>query len=376
MTQAVGQGWLIIQLHGGGLALAVATGALFLPTLLIGPSAGALSDHYDRRSILIATQGLQAAIAGIAALLTAAGAIRIWSLVVTALAAGVVFAIDAPARQVYVMELAGGERVAGAISLNEIALNASRAIGPAFGGVVIAVSSVWVCFLINAVSYLPTLAFLVRQPRGAPAASSLRPARQTVRAGARYALTSPPIRACLLMAATAGAIFNVGIVAPLLATRVFHVGGAEYGLMLAAFGLGAVPGAMCAGASGPEPAGPEVRRLGLAAGVAVIACACAPAYPLMLAGLAVVGAVSIWFIARANALVLLSTEPGMRGRVMGVWSAALPGMNPVTGLAIGVSADTWGPRAAYAGVGAAAALTAVAGWHALRQRVALRGGPG
>lgn len=64
----------------------------------------------------VVTQCLQAAIAGTAALLTAVGTIRIWSLVVTALAMGMVFAVDAPARQVYVMELAGGDRVAGAIS--------------------------------------------------------------------------------------------------------------------------------------------------------------------------------------------------------------------------------------------------------------------
>jgi hypothetical protein len=78
--------------------------------------------------------------------------------------------------------------------------------------------------------------------------------------------------------------------------------------------------------------------------------------------------VSIWFIARANALVLLSADASMRGRVMGVWSMALPGMNPVTGLIVGASADAWGPRAAYAGVGVAAIATAAAGWRALRRR--------
>jgi len=345
--------------------------------------AGALSDGRDRRTILIATQSLQAAIAGTAASLTAIGAIRIWVLVVIALAMGMVFAVDAPARQVYVLELVGGEHIAGAISINEVALNASRAVGPAFGGVVIAVTSVWVCFGINALSFLPTLAFLVRQPQRASSSSSSsssgsgsssssgsgsrRPAWRTVWAGACFALARPAIRACLLMAVTAGAALNISVVAPLLATRVFHVGGAEYGLMLAAFGVGAVPGAVCAAASGPTPARQEVRRLGLAVGIAVLACAFAPTYPLMLVGIAAVGAVLIWFIARANALVLLSAEPSMRGRVMGVWSAALPGMNPITGLAVGASADAWGPRAAYAGVGLAAVLTAVAAWRALRR---------
>lgn len=366
-TQAAGAGWLIVQLHGGGLALAVVTGAVFLPTLLFGAQFGALSDRHDRRAILMVTQCLQAAIAGTSAALTATGVMSIGLLTVMALAMGTVFAIDAPARQVYVIDLVGSANIAGAISLNEVVLNASRAFGPALGGVIIAFTSVWVCFLFNALSFLPTLAVLARQ-RPAGRSPSRQAARGSVRAGIRYALAAPPILACLLMAVTAGAIYNVGVVVPLLATKVFHVGGAEYGAMLAAFGLGAVPGAMCAAASGPRPTGPEVRRLGLATGVVVIACACAPQFPLVLAGLAAVGMVSIWFIARANALVLLSTEAGMRGRIMGVWSVALPGMNPVTGLMIGASADAWGPRVAYAGVGVAAVLSAAAGWRALRRR--------
>jgi predicted MFS family arabinose efflux permease len=305
-------------------------------------------------------------LAGTSAALTATGVMTIGLLIGMAFAMGVAFAMDAPARQVYVMGLVGGGSVASAISLNEVVLNASRAIGPAFGGVVISLTSVWCCFLFNALSFLPTLAVLIRQRPAAPGPPR-RAERASVREGIRYALSSPPILATLLMAVTSGSVISVGVIVPLLATKVLHVGGAEYGAMLGAFGFGAVPGAMCAAASGPRPSGPEVRRLALTMGVVVVACASAPDFPLALAGFAAVGATSIWFIARANALVLLSAEPGTQGRIMGVWSIALPGMNPVTGLIVGASADAWGPRAAYTGVGAVAALTAVAGWHALRR---------
>jgi MFS family permease len=337
-----------------------------LPSLLFSPQFGALADRYDRRTILIITQCVMAVLAGTSAALTATGVMTIGLLVVMAFTMGIAFAMDAPARQVYVMGLVGSENVASAISLNEVVLNASRAIGPAFGGIVIALTSVWCCFLFNALSFLPTLAVLILQRSAAP--GPLRRAeRASVREGIRYALTSPPIVATLVMAVTSGSVISVGVVGPLLATKVLHVGGAEYGAMLGAFGFGAVPGAMCAAASGPRPSGPEVRQLALTMGVVVVACAFAPDFPLALAGFAAVGATSIWFIARANALVLLSAEPGMQGRIMGVWSIALPGMNPVTGLIVGASADAWGPRAAYTGVGVVAALAAVAGWHALRR---------
>jgi MFS family permease len=340
---------------------------LFLPSLLFSAHFGVLADRHDRRTILIFTQCMQAVLAGASAVLTATGVMTIGLLIVMAFAMGIAFALDAPARQVYVMGLVGGENVAAAISLNEVVLNASRAIGPAIGGVVISLTSVWCCFLFNAVSFLPTLIVLALQRPAVPAPPR-RAERASVREGLRYALGSPPILACLLMAVTSGSVISVGVFVPLLATRVLHVGGAEYGVMLGAFGFGAVPGAMCAAASGPRPTGPEVRRLALTMGIVVVACASAPDFPLALAGLAAVGATSIWFIARANALVLLSAEPHMRGRIMGVWSIALPGMNPITGLIVGASADAWGPRAAYAGVGVAAALVAVAGWHALRAR--------
>lgn len=139
-----------------------------MPSLLFSPQFGALADRRDRRTILIITQCVMAVLAGTSAALTATGVMTIGLLVVMAFAMGIAFAIDAPARQVYVMGLVGSENVASAISLNEVVLNASRAIGPAFGGVVIALTSVWCCFLFNALSFLPTLAVLILQRPAAP----------------------------------------------------------------------------------------------------------------------------------------------------------------------------------------------------------------
>jgi MFS family permease len=385
-TQAVGQAWLVIQLHGGGLALAVVTGATFVPTLLLGVLLGTLSDRYDRRRLLVATQTAQLLIAGTLAVLTAAGLARIWLLAVFALAMGVAFAVDAPARQIYVLDLVGSDQLTSAISLNEVAINASRVIGPAFGGIVIALTGVWVCFAVNALTFLPALAVLHAQrtlsgggrgpvrttePSGADGEQVSRPSGvpvdpaaggpNRIRDGWVYSWHTPAIRASLLLAVAAGAVYNIGIVVPLMAARVFHVGGGGYGAMLAAFGLGAVPGALLSAVRGSAPRGPEVRHLALAAGLVAAACAYAPTLWLLYLALVAVGASSIWFIARANAFVLLAAAPRIRGGVAGVWTAALPGMNPVTGLVVGAVAGSSGPRVAYAGAGVVmAALAAFA----------------
>jgi MFS family permease len=367
-TQAVGQAWLVVQLHGGGVALGVVTAAVFAPTLVLSAAMSSVADRWDRRRVLVATQCLQIGLATALALVTMAGATTIPLLVGFALALGTVFAVDAPSRQVYVLELVTGEKLSSAISLNEVVLNASRVIGPGMAGAILAVGPVWICFAANAASFVPTLAVLLTQRSRARAIEPSRPQPGHLRAGVRYAFGQGPIRSTLLMAVTAGGIYNLAVVMPLMAKHVFHVDGGDYGLMLAAFGIGAVPGALVSAAGHAMPSGRSVRTLGLLSGLAVVACSRAPTFVSMLVGLAVVGAVSIWFIARANAYVLLTTEESMRGRVMGVWSTAIPGMNPITGLIVGSAAAGLGPRAAYTGVGLAATAAALLGWRALAPR--------
>jgi hypothetical protein len=92
-------------------------------------------------------------------------------------------------------------------------------------------------------------------------------------------------------------------------------------------------------------------------------------FGLELAGLAVTGWLSIWFIARANTVVQLATVPQMRGRVMGLWTMALPGSLLLTGPLVGAVATTLGARAGFGLAGAALLLTAALGWHALSGRV-------
>lgn len=106
-TQAVGQAWLVVQMHRGGLALALVSGAMFVPSLLFAAPLGALIDRFDLRRFLIGTQLAQACIAALLAALTALGFVAIWELAILALATGIVMAADAPGRQVYAIRLAG-----------------------------------------------------------------------------------------------------------------------------------------------------------------------------------------------------------------------------------------------------------------------------
>jgi MFS family permease len=273
-------------------------------------------------------------------------------------------AFDQPARQIYVLEIVGRERTANAIGLNEVVINASRVLGPAAGGLLLVLSGVTGCFFFNAATFVPPLLVLwhFRPAEKAPNRPR-RPGR--TREGLRYVWGQPAIRSTLVMAAASGMLFNLSVALPLVATRVFRLGGGGYGLMLSAFGLGALGGAVLAAIGSSWPSGRTVRLLALVSGVAVILTAGSPDVGAAFAGLAICGFCSIWFIARANALAQLRAAPDMRGRVMGLWTMALPGMNPVTAPLVGLVCDDLGPRQGFGLAGVALVLAAGMAWRAL-----------
>jgi hypothetical protein len=152
---------------------------------------------------------------------------------------------------------------------------------------------------------------------------------------------------------------------PVLATHTFHLGGGGYGLLMSVFGIGALPGALLASAGDGRPTGRRVSVLALATAAAIGGTALAPALWLAMAGLAVVGLLSIWFIAAANTLVQLASGDGMRGRVMGLWTMALPGAQVGTGPFAGWVTQEAGPRVGFALPAMGLAVIAGAGWRAL-----------
>lgn len=368
MTQTVATSWLLLRLTGSSVDLGLLSTCTFLPVLLLSPQAGALVDRVDRRKLLIATQASLCALSAAAAAIVASGVVQAWMLFLIGALTGTVTAPDNTARQVYVVDLVGTQRLASAVSLNEIVLNTSRIVGPAVGGALLATVGVAACCAVNAASYLIPLFVLLTHRRAQSAAPRSTIRQQgpgvSLRDAVRYAWRHGPIRVSLFLAAASGLLFNLGVSLPVLATRVFHLGGGGYGLMMSAFGIGALPGALLA-AGGRQPTGRRVGWLALATAASVLGTAFAPLLWLTIIGLAVVGCLSIWFIATANTLVQIAAAPGMRGRMMGLWTTALPGTSPVNSPFAGWVTQDIGPREGFALSGLALALVSTLGWRAL-----------
>jgi MFS family permease len=363
--QVVAEIWLILTLTGSGVAVGLTTALQFLPMLLVGAWGGALADRVDKHRLLIVTQALMALPALALWGVTASGAVEPWMVFALVFARGAVNAFDNPARQSFVIEMVGSDRVVSAVGLNSVLIHSARIIGPAGAGVAIATVGVAPCFLLNAASFAAMIVALRGMDRVA-----LRPPAETagdadgVRAGIAYVARTPALAIPLVMMAVVGTFgFNFQVILPLLARFSFDGGATAYTALAVAMGAGAVAGALATGAR--RQVGPAfIVGAALAFGAMASLAAAAPSLPLAVLALVPLGAASVSFAAGINTTLQLNAAPGMRGRVMALYSVVFLGTTPIGGPVAGGLAELAGPRASLLLSALAALAAGVGAWIA------------
>jgi MFS family permease len=353
--QTVAEIWLILTLTGSGVAVGLTTALQFLPMLLVGAWGGLVADRVPKRRLLVATQTLHMLPPLALLALAATGAATPLAVFAVVFARGAVNAVDYPARQAFVMEIVGSKRVVNAVSLNSVLVHSARIIGPALAGILIATVGVEPCFALNAASF----AVMVVALRGMDA-DALRPAELAprepgaVRAGLRYVRATPQLWIPLGLMAIVGTLgFNFQSILPLLATFTFEGGASAYAALLCAMGVGAVVGALTAGARGSVSPG---LMAGAAIGFGALALLAAgmPSLATEVAVLAPLGAAGVILAASVNSALQLAAEPSMRGRVMALYSVVFLGTTPIGGPLAGWLSEAVDPRAALLMAGTAA----------------------
>ena len=282
--------------------------------------------------------------------LAATGAAEPWMVLALILVRGSVVAIDNPARQSFVVEIVGPDRVVNAVALNRVVVHCSRILGPALAGTIIALVGIAPCFLVNALSFLAMfIALRTMNPR---ALHTPKPAeRKRGRAAQRPALRARHARAAdpAAMMALVGTIsFNFQVLLPLLADFTWNGTATTYAMLTAAMGVGSVAGALAAGARGRVSPGLLVVS-SLAFGLSMLLAAAAPTLELQLAALIPLGAASVTFAAGVNSALQIHVEPTMRGRVMALYSVVFLGSTPIGAPLVGWLAEAAGPRAGLRG---------------------------
>ena len=356
--QTVAEMWLMVKLTGSGAYVGLTAGLQFLPILLFGAWGGLLADRIPKRKLLSFTQPAMAVPALTLWALTASGHVAAWMVLALVIVRGSINALDNPARQSFVVEMVGADRVVNAVALNSVIVHSSRIIGPAAAGAVIAVLGVAPCFLINAFSFLAMLVAL--RSMNPAALSAPRPAarkRGELRAAWRYVARTPELRIPLAMMAVVGTVsFNFQVLLPLLAEFTWHGSASTYAALTAAMGVGSVAGALAAGARARVT--PRlIVAASLAFGAAELLVAAAPSLHAQLAFLVALGAASVTFSAGVNSSLQIAVEPALRGRVMALYSVVFLGSTPIGAPLVGWLAQAAGPRAGLL-AGALAALAA------------------
>jgi MFS family permease len=359
--QNIGLAWLVIELSGSPLAIGTLAFFRFLPFLLIGLVAGVVVDRFDTRRLLIVTQASAMAVSIVLAVVTLSGAATLPVVYVLAALGGLILVFDAPGRQTLTFQMVGSEELPNAVALNSGLFNASRVIGPAIAGVVIAAVGTGLCFVVNAVSFLSVLVALRLMRREELIAIEKSPETRIVagiREGIAWAIRSPIARVVLAVVTVVSTVgFNFHVLVPLLASQTLDVGAATFGLLSAAFGLGALVGALATASL--REASPRAFVSGAVGfGVAMLGLVFVDTVPPALVLLFVLGASFALFTASANALVQLSSPGHLRGRVMSLYLFAFAGLAPIGGLFAGWLAELGGTPLAF-GVAGASALVAI-----------------
>nr|WP_239452072.1 MFS transporter [Frondihabitans sp. PAMC 28766] len=379
--QATAQDWLVLTrlTNHNATALGVTMALQFLPPILMIPVTGLIADRYDRRRMLMLTQGSMGILGLALGLLVVTDVVQLWMVWAFALVMGVVQAVDAPIRQSFVSELVPPKKLTNAVSLNSASFNGARLIGPAVAGVLIAVIGTGPVFLINAASFIAVLTSLkfirVSQLQFKP---RVKRAKGQIKEGFRYVRGRHDLVVIFIMIFIIGTFgLNFPIYTSTMATQSFGVGASGFGLLTSAVAVGSLAGALLSA----RREKPRMRVLVLAAisfGVTLTVAALMPTYWSFAAVLIAVGLSSITLMTTANGIVQLSAAPEVRGRVMALYMAIFTGGTPIGAPIVGWVANTFGPREAI-GVGAAAGFVAAAvaiTWLIRGQHLRVRHGDG
>jgi MFS family permease len=366
--QLVAQSWLVLQLTHSAFAVGLTLAIQFTPMLLAGAWAGVLVDRLDKRRVLVFTAAAAGVLALVLGAVAALGIAEVWMVYLLAAGLGAVTALDNPARRAFVPEMVPKGDVANAVGLNSTVFTASRVIGPALAGLVIATLGVEWCFFINAASFGAVIWALaaMRSDELRPSVVVPRAPRQ-LRDGLHYAWGNRPVRLALLVTSIVSLLaFNYQVVMPSLARETFGGDAATFATMMAMLGVGSLVGALWMAHFGRSS---ERILLGatMALGITMAVATVAPTLTLELAVLPLVGAASMVLLSMVTAICNEETAPEFRGRVMALVGIAFLGSTPIGGPIVGWIAQSIGPRAGLA-VGALAALTTAAVAYGARRR--------
>ncbi len=345
--QTTAQGWLVWQLTGSEAANGMVQALSALPILLLGPWAGVWAERLDRRKLLIGTQIGLMSLAFILALLVQTGLVQIWHVFVLSFLLGVITALDLPAQQAFLGDLAGMGEVRKAVNLNATILQISRMVGPAIAGSILASQGLAPTFWINGLSFLAVIASLVvlQSNQVRRHTGPIHPLVEVWEA-LRYLRTHPRMQD-LFIFATLVVLLVISVIMsqlPAVAEKLLGGDAQTFGLLQSASGAGALVSVLIV-----IPVFQSLKRSGLAiTGAALwmslwlLVFGLSRSLPLSVISLFLGSMGAPTVIATSLGLLQVMSPPEMRARLLSLFTMISFGLQTVAVLVVGAMAENLG----------------------------------
>jgi MFS family permease len=372
-AQRIAQDWLVLELtNNNGTYLGLVTAVQFAPVLAFSLHGGKLADRFNKRKVLILTNIVGGTASLALGLLVMTDLIALWHVFVLAGILGVSTAIDAPVRQAFTTEVVGQADLPNAVSLNSANFNAGRLVGPAISGGLIAAFGTGPSFIVNGLSYLFVIAALINLNEKAFFHLDRPKSDGSIREGIAYAKARPDIYVVMLMVfflATFG--LNFQIFNALMATQEFGLGPANFGLMGTFIAIGSLSGAIGSARLERFRNTKFVIRGGIAFSASIMVLSILPNYISYVIWLPICGVTALTTLVSANSIVQTSTDPAIRGRVMGLYLLIFMGGTPFGSPLIGATTEIIGIRPTIAVCGGISLVASMYIWLKYKNRVTL-----
>lgn len=360
LIQSVGAAWLMTSITTSSDMVALVQASTALPIMLFSLASGAIADSFDRRKVMLVAQGFMLVISILLTIFAYKGLITPWMLLSFTFLIGCGTALNNPSWQASVGDMVPREDLPAAVALNSMGFNLTRSVGPAIGGIIVAAAGAAAAFAVNAASYVALLTVLARwKPDLSPSRLPRETLGAAMGAGIRYMAMSPNIGKVLLRSSVFG--FTSGSILallPLVARDLVSGGPLTYGIMLGAFGLGAVGGALISGRLRQMLSSEVMVRCAfLGFSICSLTAALSPYAWLTATGLLIGGACWVLALSHFNVTVQMSTPRWVVGRALSIYQTATFGGIALGSWVWGVVAETHGVEAALI----AAAISMLAG---------------
>jgi MFS family permease len=344
--QNIALSWLVYRLTGSVFLLGLIGFTSQIPTFVLAPFTGVLTDRYNRHRIMILAQVSFMLQAFTMALLVLFNLIEVWHIISLSIIFGIISAFDAPARQSLVIELIDNpDDLGNAIALNSAIFNGARLVGPAIAGITIAAVGEGICFLLNTLSFVAIIIALLRIKIPVKQATiQSTKFKKSFTEGLHYTFQSVPIRTLIMLLAILSLFgFPFIVLLPAYAKEILHGSSDTLGFLMSALGAGALTGAIYMAARKSVLGLGKIISLNTCLlGLAVILASFSEKMQFSLIVFFFGGLSMILSLAAINTMLQTIADEDKRGRVMSFYAMALMGTTPIGNLLAGIIASEIG----------------------------------